>query len=287
MGEFAYYDELSGVRRGRPNFVGKISDVRGEFSVGVRLDRYGFRNDDQDSDSTNNYVLGDSFVFGWGVEDYEVFTEIVGESIGSKVRNLGVPGADVYDYLRILEFMGVSKNPGFVAVSVTMENDVNCYGNHENRNSVSDSKPFLRESVDYLTRLSAFFSVGSAIAKSNPIVVEAVRRSSMLVSNNDKLSSVCGGNEKIESTKSLLKIIQKISIESNKKFIIIIVPPRPPYNKDSVYVDFVDELKRDGLDVLNLEVFYGNPGLIFPVDGHWNSKGHQIAAEALIEFLER
>ena len=80
--------------RGTPNLKARFSHV--DFNVLVRSDAQGFR----ERQSTNSpgqgspllVVLGDSLTWGWGVENGEVFTDVMQNELGSlaDVRNCGV-----------------------------------------------------------------------------------------------------------------------------------------------------------------------------------------------------
>jgi lysophospholipase L1-like esterase len=92
---------VHGVRIGEPNARGHVA-VPGQFDIAVRLNSQGFRSDHDFTfapapDQTRIAVLGDSFVFGWGVEERQSFPaqlETVLRANGHSVEviNAGVPG---------------------------------------------------------------------------------------------------------------------------------------------------------------------------------------------------
>jgi lysophospholipase L1-like esterase len=92
---------VSGVRVAEPGATGRVA-VRGQFDTRVRFSSQRFRADREFSLSpprgvTRIAVLGDSFVFGWGVEARESFPaqlESVMRSRGRDVEviNAGIPG---------------------------------------------------------------------------------------------------------------------------------------------------------------------------------------------------
>jgi lysophospholipase L1-like esterase len=92
---------VHGVRIGEPNARGHVA-VPGQFDIAVRLNSQGFRSDHDFTPApvprrTRIAVLGDSFVFGWGVEERQSFpaqleTLLRAGGQAVEVINAGVPG---------------------------------------------------------------------------------------------------------------------------------------------------------------------------------------------------
>ncbi len=101
-GKFAQYDELLGWV-GKPNINDDFQWM--DTSHKVIQNSYGFRGTDHaqgPSDRRRILVLGDSFVWGFGVENEEIFTSLMGNSGDGKteVINCGVSGyGNDQDYL--------------------------------------------------------------------------------------------------------------------------------------------------------------------------------------------
>jgi len=62
-----------------------------EFSTHVVANKLGFRGSDQSLDKPNVICIGDSFTFGWGVEQQETFASQLQASNRYKVVNAGIP----------------------------------------------------------------------------------------------------------------------------------------------------------------------------------------------------
>lgn len=91
---FFEYDPVLGWR-GRGGAAGAFAGF--DFLVDVRLDARGFRSSTKPwvPGKKNILILGDSFAWGWGVEDKEVFSEVMmREDDGRNVYNLSAPGYD-------------------------------------------------------------------------------------------------------------------------------------------------------------------------------------------------
>jgi len=113
IGSFHWPDPVTGCR-GKPNFTGRFRTR--DFDVVVSQDELGFRRREEHPGLPHMqhdlYVLGDSFVWGYGVGQQEVFTNQMEPLLpGYRVHNLGLIGAGtveeytlfktyVYDHLR-------------------------------------------------------------------------------------------------------------------------------------------------------------------------------------------
>jgi lysophospholipase L1-like esterase len=87
-------------------------------------DGYGFRNSWPWPKSADIVTLGDSVVFGQGVEDEQAWPAIVARSFpANRVINLGLIGGGPQQYLRIYETFGQQLHPKVVLVGLFMGND--------------------------------------------------------------------------------------------------------------------------------------------------------------------
>jgi hypothetical protein len=78
--------------------------VHPEWSNEIHIDKWGGRaSGTRDSDSTLVPVLGDSFVFGLGVDDQETFVSLLNPRSTHRFLNLGVPGTGLTNQLDIIE----------------------------------------------------------------------------------------------------------------------------------------------------------------------------------------
>jgi len=95
MGSFHQADEVCG-HRGRPNFSARFHNP--EFDVQVAHDNHGFRRQDfqrpDDNPRGRVFAFGDSFTWGWGVDQGEVYTDQLSLLLDDwRIENFGVNGA--------------------------------------------------------------------------------------------------------------------------------------------------------------------------------------------------
>lgn len=109
----------------RPGQTGAFG--REEFSHQVRINGMGFRDRERDLPrsgaapaASRVAVLGDSFTWGHGVEDAEIFTRLLEERLhGTEVWNLGVSAYSTDQELLLYRRFAPSVRPGVVMVMVS------------------------------------------------------------------------------------------------------------------------------------------------------------------------
>lgn len=111
--------------RGRPDVDTQF--VTAEFAARVRHTSEGWRRcgidsplaDDDASPGRTVWFLGDSFTWGWGVEDDETFVSCLNRMgpTGTRYRNLGIPGySSVQEYLLLKQLIEQGRRPDVVVV---------------------------------------------------------------------------------------------------------------------------------------------------------------------------
>jgi lysophospholipase L1-like esterase len=112
--------------KGRADFTGQFSN--NEFNTVITHDHNGFRlhtNPPPKSAQTTAYVLGDSFTWGWGVTQGEVFTDLM-QKMAPKIRvaNRGRPGiGTVIQYHIFKKHIEPDLRPGDVVLVAFFWND--------------------------------------------------------------------------------------------------------------------------------------------------------------------
>ena len=123
-GKFCEYDGVRGWR-GIRNADGDFEDVDARHHV--HQTRFGTRGAElplERSAKRRIVVLGGSFVWGYGVEDAELFTELLAHDTGDEVVNLGVPGYGADQALLMWRQLGIQFKPDVVLLVLTPSDDV-------------------------------------------------------------------------------------------------------------------------------------------------------------------
>lgn len=123
-GKFCEYDAVRGWR-GMRNADGDFEDVDARHHV--HQTRFGARGTEvplERSSKRRIVVLGGSFVWGYGVDGAELFTELLARDTGDEVVNLGVPGYGADQALLMWRQLGIQFRPDVVLLVATPSSDV-------------------------------------------------------------------------------------------------------------------------------------------------------------------
>jgi hypothetical protein len=119
-----------------------VTHVSSEFSSRIRTNGLGYRKIDNESDKPEVVFLGDSFTFGHGVTDQEVFPSIFCVKSNLTCQDLGRSGTDTFDQLRILGYAldHYGMRPKTVVVVVMAACALDSYGNDIGENHRHDPR---------------------------------------------------------------------------------------------------------------------------------------------------
>lgn len=113
-------DELQ--YRLRPGFSGRFSDGA-EFDTAVRVNAEGLRGPELDAGAPGLLGLGDSILFGYGVEEEVTFVAGAAHALGLVELNAGAPAYDVSRAARLGQRLLPRLHPRAVVLSVFLGND--------------------------------------------------------------------------------------------------------------------------------------------------------------------
>ena len=85
-----------------------VRHIASEFAARIRTDERGYRKMSRESTEPQFLFIGDSFTFGHGVPDDEVFSEVFCSKRGTACLNLGRSGTNTFDQVRLLRY-GIDK----------------------------------------------------------------------------------------------------------------------------------------------------------------------------------
>jgi hypothetical protein len=271
------------------NFKGKLWINTGEYNVAVTINKYGFRDskDIKDSNYNDIFVVGDSFSFGYGVEENERFSNILENLSGRKVYNISIPG-DIDQYIKLLDY--AEKNGAKISnliIGLCMENDLREY-----------SKVIPKDTLSAKTK--RFLFTKSALAR---FVAAKLSSSERLRAYAEQLHLLYAQLETLPvqnySDDLINQSVDKIVLLSKRyNLLVCIIPSRALWvgsertrlEQLKIHTSFINALRRNKISVADLrETFEKLPGMPldyhFKYDGHWNAKGHRIAAQIIYENI--
>jgi len=273
----------------------------GDYDVSVHFNAYGFR--DTKEIATARFgdivVVGDSFAFGWGVEEDQRFSNVLQNLLGRRVFNIAIGGTNFelqHKLLAHAESLGAQIDD--VVVAVCMENDLYTYGTSgkavRDADCMECGVPFffvlssLKNTKIWLTHNSAVYRMLTTAIQQRPWLKSLAVRANFLVPNRDGISRNAYSQEVIERSANRLAEIAR----RYKHATILIIPSRALWVgdhrsvEDRVHREFVTALTARHLNVIDMREVFESRGRPlsnhFRNDGHWNAKGHRLAAEALV-----
>jgi hypothetical protein len=293
-GKFEFYRNKQGIQLGIKNFSGRYWDNAGDFNVTVSINKYGFRDRKDFKMSTANdiFVVGDSFSFGYGVEEDKRYSNLLESSLRENIFNISMPG-DFDDYSKFIKYAqehGATIKK--LIVGVCMENDLNDYLKRGAENYKIIDDKILKKIRYYLESKTTTFNVCAYLINSNITVQRFFRKVNFIKNPIEIIPQVIDNPDVLlDSARRLAKIVNDYDA------LILIVPSRALWagdnqkNQIAIHQSFVSLLRKEGLNVVDVRQSFeagGNPmEYYFPHDGHWNEKGHRKAAEVIVKHLRK
>ncbi|MFC1807384.1 SGNH/GDSL hydrolase family protein [Candidatus Omnitrophota bacterium] len=289
----------------KPNFSGDV--VRDEFNIKFRINSLGFRGEEIGAKSGYRIVcLGDSMTFGYGVNDDETFTKILGDRLNKETINIGVLGYDIDRYFLLFEDVVLPLKPDLLIVFFAVTND---FGQSVKKGSAPaikiESGPSfvshiknVKEHIFLNSHLCRWFkSRLDTTSKLNMLLIRLGLRSAGEIYLRKYPKTMLA---KVKRVRLILKDISVRSKEQGFELVVVAIPDLAQV-ADGVRLDpeiwdldkpnrvlssIAGELNLRYLDLLpffkqSREMFY------YPIDGHLNRAGHKKAADCVYEYIQK
>lgn len=278
-----------------------------QFRTSVRINEKGLRDRphsyERQDDMGRILVLGDSFAWGYGVEESERFSQLLEKSLNVEAINAGVSGYSTDQELLWYRSEGIKYETNLVILVVA-------------GNDVGDNEQELVSTIYYKPRFiledGQLVLTGEPVPQTSPrgkFVYSLSQRSALayflvqryfdllslyskLKVNSDHVSSPASGTnaeaEPFKLTIALIDEIRNIAESKNAKFMIVTTNRWWNSPAKETYKDFVNTLQADGFLVLDVESMPGfdREEMLIPDDGHWSRVGHEFVAAKIKDFIE-
>jgi len=297
---FFQYDTLLGWK-GRPDADGSFASL--DFMVRVTLNRSGYRSSTEltVAGRRNVIVVGDSFGWGWGVENDETFAEVMMRETGWNVFNLSAPGYGTDQQLLAFDLIdrrhtGPAADAGILLFSKNDFLDVTAeerYDYPKPRFVFEDGAPLLsnvpvpeKEAPLYTaTSLDRFDRTWLNNSHLYNLVVEAWRKALRTVGVGPPAAARRDRNVEAGDVRAAARLIQMMSDrfgENGTEFCVVLMMP----DSDRCWRDLEEQLSEAGIATrrFNDRVFYRQTRLW--LDRHLNAYGHRRLAGAVTESVE-
>jgi len=256
------------------------SNAFGEYDVAVSINKYGLRDKKEINSSNINdiFVVGDSFTFGHGVEEDERFSNILESISGIQVYNLGIPGTDLADYVRIVDY--AKKNGALIhnlIIAVFMGKD---RGIKEYSNDQRLSRPTLiRKIKDFLNAKCTTYKLLSYLYNNHVVINKLSKHKDIDISSEMIHGSAMKLQELSNGYNTLILIIPSVGLWMGDRRDIEL----------RKHISFVNLLRNMKMNVIELRDAFGQKDPLmyyFKKDGHFNKQGHAIAGNILGKYIK-
>jgi len=290
-GGFDFDYDVGSLVLAHPGAAARQAKNTGDFDVAVRINRHGLRDDKDIAEAMPQdvVVVGDSVAWGWGVEASERFSDLVGAMTGLRVFNLSTP-TDLGGYEELLRYAdGLGARIGTVVLAVSMETDLRLYGPGGDQRHPPRILNLARWKAWLEQHSAAYLFFVSAIHQT-PWLSRLAERLGLIVPNLAGMSLNQYSPTLIESSADKIQEIAR-----QHPTIVMITPSRGLWAganravEDRVHRSLVAALQARGVNVVDLRPLMEAAGAPlsyhFANDGHWNPRGHRLAAQAIAERL--
>lgn len=260
------YDPLLGWR----NIPGWKASTLGRSitinSKGLRDKEYGY---EKKSDTNRILVLGDSFSWGYGVSNEEIFTEVLERTLAKctspvEVINSGVSGWGTDQEYLFLISEGYRYSPDLIVLALYLANDLE---NNSKSKQYGLHKPYFVDAsldlknvpVPFPDEKSAPFENSRGLRITAALIDKMAKFSRSIESDLVVMTFGSRTDNRFRKLKQML--MQSVSVDS------------------LFYLDL--DLELDNRAITEEEMLKGND------DGHWNAWGHSQVSQILLSFLKQ
>ncbi|MFH1800857.1 MAG: GDSL-type esterase/lipase family protein [Candidatus Omnitrophota bacterium] len=304
----------------KPNYHGKMV-VKNQFYADLTTNAQGFRGEKDVSVERTPGVrrllfLGDSFVFGWGVNDSETFSSVVERELNAaatdsptEVINAAVYGFDIVEYSEMFNRV-IKYSPDVLFLGFTLENDfnINPLNNEIGTQAIRVEKEGgLKYKVrNFLNSLHLVALLRDRLYINFP----RIRNFMLFLGINNKRDIFLEEYpeplmENVQKTEKILRQMKSICDQKGIRFVVLINPLReqiycadeinrfPGYDIEKPNKTLKAVLDRNKIEYVDLlpplllESKTTKNRLYFDIDPHWTRYGHEVVAQQIVALLSK
>lgn len=252
------------------------------FSVPMKANRFGARDNEWDTTKTGHLFLGSSFVEGYAMQDDQRFTDIFEDRAGKEVFNCGMSGTftPIQSFLTLKKFAPVLKFDTCFVVLI-LPNDERIVVKADKKRY----RPYLTDTgIAYTKNTSSFPHKKDVIDKSKQLLQYSYANHLLDHFQNRNFLKAQMLEIKSDSVPkkypNMEKVMSMFTEEFPDKFFYFVIAPSVEYEPG----DFTD-VRGDNMNIIDLSDVLNKKTDYLSCNPHWNELGHQKVAEALFEAV--
>ena len=275
--------------------------VRKEQGVTVTINSLGLRGEEVEIPKPQGVkrfiTTGDSSVFGFGVEDNEVFSQVAAHKLGDDVEGLcgAVPGYSSYQSINLLRLRGLQTEPDLIVIAnIWSDNNFDSFVDKDLLATTIGFEESFMGNVQRFLSHSAIFRVADwklRVRKQQ----QKIRTVSWQVGSSNHVGA---RRVEINDYAQNLNTLVEMAKERNAEVVFVMLANEddlsPTNNQDKAWTPYRTVMKEiaaiHGAPVINVVELFINSGLskqeLFLDEMHPTAQGHKIMGEALAKILE-
>ena len=293
--------------RGRPH--ARLRYHRPDFDTLVQLDADGWRQPDPPppADAARRVlVLGDSFTWGWGVSQGEVFTDRLQAQLAPAVAidNRGISGFGTAQEYLVLQRALAATRYDTVVLMFFLNDVVDNTDGKEGRRPYfelidGELRPHNQPALPLTSPLQRFFTDHSRAYQFVDFEYGLLKRRLKGEAEDERGYREAAAVDfhtlpGYAVTARLLEEMDRLVQAHGARFFVVYIPQRSEVESDApfpypraVHAMVDDITRRAGIPMIDLApplraAARRGAALIFPVDAHWTPAGHRLAADILL-----
>ncbi len=293
---------------GAPNLLGNpyllyemAPGKRFENDIDVAINAYGLRGPEWTRDKPAGVrrimALGDSSVYGFGVEDDEVFTARLGQAMGESVQviNAAVPGYSTYQTINLLQIRALSLEPDLLLVGcIWSDNNFDSFVDRDLLAAYSTFRNHRARAVKETLKRSSLYTILDYKLRVLRKFPED-RRVGWMIGRGEKIGQ---RRVPIQEYAANLEIITELAHDAGAEVAFMVLPNREDLTMvhqsgaawDPYRQVMRDTATRHGAPLMYLPELFEETGLeadeLFLDEMHPTAKGHALWADLVLETLD-
>lgn len=288
-----------------------------DFTFSVHTDTLGFEGigfrEDGPVEDVYAVAVGDSFTFGVGVDASAGWVEVLERELGLEVVNMGLPSASTLQYTRMLERYGLALNPQVILYEYYPADLIeNRWFNLWLEAGSPDGAYHWQEWRDRSERRTWFQSVRLFLEKNSitvnllliPLkaIYHALPAQTQPSGGEDTyvFQGAVASQEELSASRALVEEslleAQRLAQQNGAELVVVLFPTKDQIagtvsTSGELGMDWVlafceaNAIRCLDLTPAFLEQAATGERLYFPIDGHWNEQGNQLAADLMCQYL--